>query len=100
MGNQTKLDLAADDIGHSSEFRSSTIGQDDQETRTYCLNSSEKGSSFKKTHGYWNFSLKRSWIRLTLRTALSRSLFLANITIVALAFRTFKGLLELKFGGM
>jgi hypothetical protein len=67
--------------------------------KTDDLNSSVKGSSFRKTHGYPNLPLNRSWIRLTLWTALSMSLFLANMTIVALAFRTCKGLLELKSVG-
>jgi len=100
VGDQPKIYFAGNDVGDTSKFRLSGVGRDSQHTRTHCLNSSVNGSSFKKTHGYWNFSLNRSWIRLTLRTALSRSLFLASITIVALALRTFKGLLALKFGGM
>ena len=58
-----------------------------------------KGTSFKKIHGYPNLLLNRSWIRLTLWTAPSTSSFLANITIVALALRTFKGLPALQSDG-
>lgn len=100
MRDQPKLDFAVYDVGDTPKLLLAGTGWDVQQRKTHRLNSSVKGSSFKKTHGYWNLLLNRSWIRLTLQTALSVSLFLANMTIVALAFRTPKGLLVLKFGGM
>jgi len=100
MRDQPKLDLTFYDVGDTPELLLVGTGRDVQQRKTHCLNSSVKGSSFKKTHGYWNLLLNRSWMRLTLRTALSKSPFLANMTIVALALRTSKGLLVLKLGGM
>jgi len=99
MRDQPKLDFAFYDVGDTPKILLVGTGWDVRQRKTYCLNSSVKGSSFKKTHGYWNLLLNRSWIRLTLQTALSMSLFRANMTIVALDFRTFKGLLVLKLGG-
>ena len=56
----------------------------------YFLNSTEKGSSFKNTHGYLNWRLNLASICSTLDIAPLRSLLRASITKVALALRGYE----------
>ena len=103
FGNQAELDLGVRKGLYATVARCETQ-HEHRESATYSLNSSEKGSSFRKTYGYWNSLLKRSSTGpglmrghqkrkyylptcFMLTTTPGRSLLRARKTKVALALR-------------